>query len=223
MCLPWTTSEVVPDPVDVSVCVSIASWPISGSGFAPSVQPSYRAGGYDATSWGVPVAGVLGSRQVSCRHSGRFDDAGPELMALRHLFDAASSFTSWTLGQILHAPCSRSAPRRCRLSLVACHLSAGSYDGVARIWSREGDLQHTLEAHEGPIFSLKWNDKASNMTGLPSMLVVFQLERDLPRSARERWPRHLLHADWRREQAWTWHGPGFYPGLESGVMMPCAE
>lgn len=39
------------------------------------------------------------------------------------------------------------------------HCFAGSYDGVARIWSREGALQHTLEAHDGPIFSLKWNNK----------------------------------------------------------------
>eukprot|EP00904_Undaria_pinnatifida_P014117 jgi/Undpi1/9836/HiC_scaffold_27.g12290.m1 len=40
-------------------------------------------------------------------------------------------------------------------------LATGSYDGVARIWSQDGALQHTLEAHEGPIFSLKWNDKGS--------------------------------------------------------------
>ncbi|CAB1113606.1 unnamed protein product [Ectocarpus sp. CCAP 1310/34] len=40
-------------------------------------------------------------------------------------------------------------------------LATGSYDGVARIWSQDGALQHTLEAHEGPIFSLKWNDKGN--------------------------------------------------------------
>ncbi|KAG5177831.1 WD40-repeat-containing domain protein [Tribonema minus] len=37
-------------------------------------------------------------------------------------------------------------------------LATGSYDGVARIWSKEGSLLHMLEAHEGPIFSLKWNN-----------------------------------------------------------------
>ncbi|CAN0018476.1 unnamed protein product, partial [Choristocarpus tenellus] len=41
-----------------------------------------------------------------------------------------------------------------------CCLS-GSYDGVARIWSNKGVLKHTLEAHEGPIFSLKWNAKGN--------------------------------------------------------------
>lgn len=36
-------------------------------------------------------------------------------------------------------------------------LATGSYDGVARIWSRFGALLHTLQGHSGPIFSLKWN------------------------------------------------------------------
>mmetsp|Transcript_15718 Transcript_15718/g.22363 ORF Transcript_15718/g.22363 Transcript_15718/m.22363 type:complete len:753 (-) Transcript_15718:41-2299(-) len=36
-------------------------------------------------------------------------------------------------------------------------LATGSYDGVARVWSRNGDLMHTLRSHRGPIFSLKWN------------------------------------------------------------------
>lgn len=36
-------------------------------------------------------------------------------------------------------------------------LATGSYDGIARIWSSKGDLQRTLQGHQGPIFSLKWN------------------------------------------------------------------
>lgn len=36
-------------------------------------------------------------------------------------------------------------------------LATGSYDGVARVWSRNGALVHTLAGHRGPIFSLKWN------------------------------------------------------------------
>ncbi|XP_010906242.1 WD40 repeat-containing protein HOS15 [Elaeis guineensis] len=38
-------------------------------------------------------------------------------------------------------------------------LATGSYDGQARIWSREGELKNTLIKHKGPIFSLKWNKK----------------------------------------------------------------
>mmetsp|Transcript_12527 Transcript_12527/g.23509 ORF Transcript_12527/g.23509 Transcript_12527/m.23509 type:complete len:794 (-) Transcript_12527:131-2512(-) len=36
-------------------------------------------------------------------------------------------------------------------------LATGSYDGVARVWSRTGAIVHTLRGHIGPIFSLKWN------------------------------------------------------------------
>jgi len=38
-------------------------------------------------------------------------------------------------------------------------LATGSYDGLARIWTSDGKLVHSLDAHEGPIFSLKWNAK----------------------------------------------------------------
>jgi len=38
-------------------------------------------------------------------------------------------------------------------------LATGSYDGIARIWSQNGELRSTLVKHKGPIFSLKWNKK----------------------------------------------------------------
>ncbi|CAM6099762.1 unnamed protein product [Calypogeia fissa] len=38
-------------------------------------------------------------------------------------------------------------------------LATGSYDGQARIWSKDGELKNTLNKHKGPIFSLKWNKK----------------------------------------------------------------
>jgi len=40
-------------------------------------------------------------------------------------------------------------------------LATGSYDGVARVWSRAGLLLHTLRSHRGPIFSLKWNKQGN--------------------------------------------------------------
>eukprot|EP00521_Asterionellopsis_glacialis_P014045 CAMPEP_0195293118 /NCGR_PEP_ID=MMETSP0707-20130614/11706_1 /TAXON_ID=33640 /ORGANISM="Asterionellopsis glacialis, Strain CCMP134" /LENGTH=866 /DNA_ID=CAMNT_0040353755 /DNA_START=24 /DNA_END=2624 /DNA_ORIENTATION=+ len=40
-------------------------------------------------------------------------------------------------------------------------LATGSYDGVARVWSRTGSLVHTLRGHRGPIFSLKWNRRGN--------------------------------------------------------------
>lgn len=38
-------------------------------------------------------------------------------------------------------------------------LATGSYDGLARVWSKDGELVHSLDEHKGPIFSLKWNKK----------------------------------------------------------------
>ena len=40
-------------------------------------------------------------------------------------------------------------------------LATGSYDGVARVWTKDGLIVHTLCGHVGPIFSLKWNKKGN--------------------------------------------------------------
>lgn len=41
-------------------------------------------------------------------------------------------------------------------------LATGCYDGLGRVWSKDGTLITTLQQHRGPIFSLKWN-KRGNM------------------------------------------------------------
>lgn len=40
-------------------------------------------------------------------------------------------------------------------------LATGSYDGVARVWRRSGELMFVLKRHRGPIFSLKWNKRGN--------------------------------------------------------------
>lgn len=40
-------------------------------------------------------------------------------------------------------------------------LATGSYDGYARIWTRDGRLAGTLGQHKGPIFALKWNKRGN--------------------------------------------------------------
>jgi WD40 repeat protein len=40
-------------------------------------------------------------------------------------------------------------------------LATGSYDGVARVWRKDGSIVHTLCGHMGPIFSLKWNKRGN--------------------------------------------------------------
>lgn len=37
----------------------------------------------------------------------------------------------------------------------------GCYDGVARVWGRDGTLVHSLADHDGAIFALKWNPSAT--------------------------------------------------------------
>ena len=49
----------------------------------------------------------------------------------------------------------------CCLQTDGSLLATGAYDGVARIWTSEGDLRSTLVQHSGPIFALKWNPKGS--------------------------------------------------------------
>ena len=39
-------------------------------------------------------------------------------------------------------------------------LATGCYDGLGRVWSRDGKLLTTLQHHKGPIFSLKWNARS---------------------------------------------------------------
>eukprot|EP01052_Picozoa_sp_SAG31_P010703 SAG31_NODE_594_length_13670_cov_2.624642_5_plen_497_part_00 len=40
-------------------------------------------------------------------------------------------------------------------------LATGCYDGLGRVWSKDGTLVTTLRAHKGPIFSLKWNKRGN--------------------------------------------------------------
>merc|ERR1712137_288130 len=37
------------------------------------------------------------------------------------------------------------------------YLATGCYDGMIRIWTKEGKPHMTLKEHSGPVFSLKWN------------------------------------------------------------------
>lgn len=40
-------------------------------------------------------------------------------------------------------------------------LASASYDGIARLWTPQGELHGVLTRHSGPIFSLKFNPKGS--------------------------------------------------------------
>ena len=49
----------------------------------------------------------------------------------------------------------------CHIQSDGSLLATGAYDGVARVWTNDGELKSTLIQHSGPIFALKWNPKGS--------------------------------------------------------------
>ena len=57
-------------------------------------------------------------------------------------------------------------------------LATGSYDGVARLWTTEGELKATLVQHSGPIFALKWNTKGSYIVtvGVDKTAIVWDVQ-----------------------------------------------
>ncbi|KAG1368606.1 putative Isoflavone 2'-hydroxylase [Cocos nucifera] len=75
-------------------------------------------------------------------------------------------------------------------------LATGSYDGQARIWSREGELKNTLIKHKGPIFSLKWNKKGD-----------FLLSGSVDKTAivwdTKTWESPTLDVDWRNNNSFA--------------------
>lgn len=40
-------------------------------------------------------------------------------------------------------------------------LASGSYDGILRLWTPQGDLHLVMSMHQGPIFGVRWNRKGN--------------------------------------------------------------
>ncbi|PWN49594.1 hypothetical protein IE53DRAFT_369626 [Violaceomyces palustris] len=40
-------------------------------------------------------------------------------------------------------------------------LASGSYDGILRLWTPQGDLHLVMSMHQGPIFAVRWNRKGT--------------------------------------------------------------
>jgi len=81
-------------------------------------------------------------------------------------------------------------------------LATGSYDGVARVWARNGSLLHTLKKHRGPIFSLKWNRKGNFLLSGSYDLtaIVWDVSEVKPDPVVQRFTDHeapVLDVDWR--------------------------
>ncbi|CAA0832651.1 WD-40 repeat family protein [Striga hermonthica] len=78
-------------------------------------------------------------------------------------------------------------------------LATGSYDGQARIWSRDGELINTLNKHKGPIFSLKWNKKGDFLLSgsVDKTAIVWDVKTGEWRQQFEFHSAPALDVDWR--------------------------
>ncbi|KAJ3348510.1 Transducin (beta)-like 1 X-linked receptor 1 [Kappamyces sp. JEL0680] len=79
------------------------------------------------------------------------------------------------------------------------YLATGSYDGLARVWLRNGDLKAIMKKHVGPIFSLKWNRTGALLLsgGVDKCAIVWDLSTG---EARQTFSFHqgpTLDVDWR--------------------------
>ncbi|KAK4274645.1 hypothetical protein QN277_017839 [Acacia crassicarpa] len=78
-------------------------------------------------------------------------------------------------------------------------LATGSYDGQARIWSRDGELKSTLNKHKGPIFSLKWNKKGDYLLSgsVDTTAIVWDIKTGEWKQQFEFHSAPTLDVDWR--------------------------
>ncbi|XP_075643372.1 WD40 repeat-containing protein HOS15-like isoform X1 [Castanea sativa] len=78
-------------------------------------------------------------------------------------------------------------------------LATGSYDGQARIWSKDGELRSTLNKHKGPIFSLKWNKKGDFLLSgsVDKSAIVWDIKTGEWRQQFEFHSAPTLDVDWR--------------------------
>eukprot|EP00064_Thunnus_orientalis_P004593 superscaffoldBa00000421_g4605 len=78
-------------------------------------------------------------------------------------------------------------------------LATGSYDGYARIWTKDGNLASTLGQHKGPIFALKWNKKGNSIlsAGVDKTTIIWDAHTG---EAKQQFPFHsapALDVDWQ--------------------------
>uniref|UniRef100_A0A8D3CCS1 Transducin beta like 1 X-linked n=1 Tax=Scophthalmus maximus TaxID=52904 RepID=A0A8D3CCS1_SCOMX len=84
-------------------------------------------------------------------------------------------------------------------------LATGSYDGFARIWTKDGNLASTLGQHKGPIFALKWNKKGNSIlsAGVDKTTIIWDAHTG---EAKQQFPFHsapALDVDWQNNSTFA--------------------
>ena len=87
-------------------------------------------------------------------------------------------------------------------------LATGCYDGKARIWGAQGELQRTLQKHTGPIFAVRWNVNGRFLLtcGIDGLAIIWDVEGGGVRYLLQHHTSACLDADWRNETEFATSG-----------------
>lgn len=84
-------------------------------------------------------------------------------------------------------------------------LATASYDGIARIWSDAGVLEHRLITHSGPVLSLKWSTNGQRLvtSSVDHTTVVWDASRGSCEQQFEYHRAPALDVDWQSEDTFA--------------------
>ncbi|CAF97550.1 unnamed protein product, partial [Tetraodon nigroviridis] len=162
------------------------------------VNDLLASGSGDSTAriWNLSENSTGGSTQLVLRHCIR--EGGQDVPSNK---DVTSLDWNVSLGARAQHPSAVGAIKESKsvLQSEGTLLATGSYDGFARIWTKDGNLASTLGQHKGPIFALKWNKKGNFIlsAGVDKTTIIWDAHTG---EAKQQFPFHsapALDVDWQ--------------------------